>query len=79
MTMYGMSDAFTPPNVVPRHRTAQCLSSGVARDVPPGGSHDGCHAAACLTAASRADSGSQPSCDQTILPDAETSTSQGWS
>ena len=32
-----------------------------------------------LAADSRAEGDSQPSCDQTILPDAETSTSQGWS
>ena len=35
--------------------------------------------AARLAADSRADSGSQPSCDQMILPEAETRTNQGWS
>jgi hypothetical protein len=36
-------------------------------------------AAARLAADSRAGSGSQPSCDQTILPDADTRANQGWS
>src|SRR6185437_4966258 len=35
--------------------------------------------AACLTADSSAGSGSQPSCDQMILPDALTRANQGWS
>jgi hypothetical protein len=35
--------------------------------------------ACCLTAASRDGQGSQPSCVQTILPEAETRANQGWS
>ena len=33
----------------------------------------------CLTAASRDAQGSQPWCDQMILPEAETRVNQGWS
>jgi hypothetical protein len=48
------------------------------RNAPP--LLSGCHDAdACLTAASRTDSGSQPSCDQRIFPDAEVRVNQGWS
>jgi subtilisin family serine protease len=39
----------------------------------------GLAAVACLTADIRAGTGSQPSCDQTILPDAETRANHGWS
>ena len=37
------------------------------------------HFMACWTAAVRAGTGSQPSWDQMILPDAETRANQGWS
>jgi hypothetical protein len=50
-------------------RGCACAATYRARD----------HPACCLTAVSRAGSGSQPSRDQTILPEAETRANQGWS
>lgn len=56
------------------------VAAGVHAPRRPGlGFRAGDHPACCLTAASRAGSGSQPSCDQVILPDAETRANQGWS
>jgi GNAT superfamily N-acetyltransferase len=56
------------------------MAAGVHAPRRPGlARRAGNHPACCLTAVSRAGSGSQPSCDQVILPDAETRANQGWS